>query len=300
VKILLTGPTGFIGSAFARLASRRGHHVAGLIIPSEHVPAGASAKQNLVWLRGTLEQAPWPEIRTFGPEMCVHTAWITAPGIYLESPENERFRDASLHFLRKVAESGARHILSLGTCIEYQITEQALAEDTTPISPSTTYARCKNELRLALETESKARGFGFCWGRVFYPYGPGEHPSRLCSAIIQKLLRGEKVTLKTPASTKDYIYIDDLAAALLAVVETRFEGVVNFGTGTGTTVRSIAEIIGKLMQKSELVEEASQPDRDPFPYVVADATRIKSLGWKPNFTLQDGLRHLLDARRGAA
>jgi nucleoside-diphosphate-sugar epimerase len=297
VKILLTGPTGFIGSAFARFALSRGHQLAGLIIPSEQVPTGLPANQNLVWLRGTLEEAPWSEITAFKPDVSVHTAWITTPGVYLESPENERFRDASLKFIRRVADLGARHVLSLGTCIEYKITQQPLTEDSTPIAPTTTYARCKNELRLALEIESKARGFGFCWGRVFYPYGPGEHPSRLCSAIIQKLLRGEKITLKTPISTKDYIYVDDLAAALLTAIEKRFEGNVNFGTGMGTTVRTIAAIIGQLTQKSELIDEASQPNPDPFPYVVADAARIKSLGWKPRFTLEEGLRRLLDARR---
>ena len=297
MKILLTGPTGFIGSAFARCAINRDHQLAGLIIPSEQVPTGLPANQNLVWLRGTLEEAPWSEITAFRPDVCVHTAWITTPGVYLESPENDRFRDASLQFIRKVVDLGARRVLGLGTCIEYKITQQPLNEDSTPIAPTTTYARCKDELRLALENDSKARGFGFCWARVFYPYGPGEHPSRLCSAIIQKLLRGEKITLKTPTSTKDYIYVDDVAAALLTVIEKRFEGNVNFGTGTGTAVRTIAAIIGQLTQKSELIDEASQPDPDPFPYVVADAARIKSLGWKPRFTLEEGLRRLLDARR---
>lgn len=300
MNILLTGPTGFIGSAFIRLALARGHQVAGLIVPSEHIPTGLPANQNLVWLRGTLEQAPWSDIAAFKPEVCVHTAWITTPGIYLESPENERFRDTSLQFLRQVVESGTRHILGLGTCIEYQITDRPLAEDMTPIAPTTTYARRKNELRLALESEAKGRGFTFCWGRVFYPYGPGEHPSRLCSAIIQKLLRGEKITLKTPNSTKDYIYIDDLAAALLALVSKKFEGTVNLGTGMGTAVRTLAEILGRLTGKPELIEEASQPDPDPFPFVVADTDRIRSLGWKPTVSIEEGLRHLLNARRGIA
>ena len=300
MKILLTGPTGFIGSAFARLALSRDQQLAGLIIPSENVPASLPPHQNLAWLRGTLQQAPWSDIAAFAPDVCVHTAWITTPGTYLESAENERFRDASLQFIRKITELGSSHIVGLGTCIEYQINEQPLSEDATPIAPTTTYARCKNELRLALESESKQRGFNFCWARVFYPYGPGEHPSRLCSAIIQKLLRGETITLKTPLSTKDYIYIDDLAAALFAVIEKHFEGTINFGTGMGTTVQTIAQIIGRLMQKSELVEKALHPDPDPFPYVIADAARIKSLGWKPGVSLEEGLQRLLNARREIA
>src|SRR5262249_32981733 len=159
VKILLTGPTGFIGSAFTRLALSGGHQMAGLIIPSEKVPTGLPPHLNLRWVRGTLDDAPWSDIASFAPDVFVPAAWITTPGIYLESPENERFRDDSLRFISKIADLGTRHVVGLGTCIEYQINERPLAEDATPIAPTTTYARCKNELRLALETESKAREF---------------------------------------------------------------------------------------------------------------------------------------------
>jgi nucleoside-diphosphate-sugar epimerase len=230
-------------------------------------------------------------------DVCVHSAWITTPGVYLESPENFKFRDDSLQFLQRVAEAGAKHIVGLGTCIEYQITGQPLSEDRTPIAPATTYAKCKNELRVAMEAEAKKSGFSFAWGRVFYPYGPGEHPSRLCSSIIAKLGRGEKMVLKTPQSTKDYIYIDDLAAALLAVVENKFSGAINLGTGAGTTVRDIAHTIGRLMGRKELVGEASPPEPDPLGDVIADATKLKSLGWEQKTNLTQGIQALLAVRK---
>jgi nucleoside-diphosphate-sugar epimerase len=298
VKILLTGPTGFIGSAFTRLALSRGHQVAGLIIPSEAVPASLPASESMVWLRGTLDDAPWQELATFGPEVCVHTAWITTPGVYLESPENVRFLDSSFQFLCRVRELGASHTVGLGTCIEYQIGREPLSEGRTPIAPSTTYANCKNELRLKMEAEAATGEFDFCWGRVFYPYGPGEHPSRLCSSIIQKLQRGEKIVLKTPDSTKDYIYIDDLAAALLAVVEKRFRGTINLGTGVGISVQEIARQLGGQMGRSELIEATSQPEPDPFPFVVADAGKLKSLGWQPRVGSAEGLTRLVKALTG--
>lgn len=292
MKLLLTGPTGFIGSAFVRLALSRGHEIAGLLIPAEDIPASLPPNPNLHWLRGTLEQAPWREIEAFGPEACIHMAWITTPGMYLESPENDRFRDASLSFLRRMPEAGARYLLGLGSCIEYQIGSEPLSEERTPLFPTTRYARCKNQLRLALERD--AGDFGFGWARVFYPYGPGEHPSRLCSSIAQKFERGEKVLLKTPSSTKDYIFIEDLAAALLAVVENKVRGPINVGTGTGSSVREIAGRLACLMGKPLLVEEADPPEPDPFPFVVADATKLRSLGWEPQFTMEQGLKRLVE------
>jgi nucleoside-diphosphate-sugar epimerase len=296
VKILLTGSTGFVGSAFARRVLEQGHELAGLVVPKEPIPTSLKKVKNLVWMRGTLERPPWTEVAAFAPEVCVHTAWITTPGVYLESQENKRFRDISLTFLQRVRQYGVNHIVGLGTCIEYQISNAPLSEDRTPVMPKSAYACCKNQLRLALEQDAQEQGFGVCWGRVFYPYGPGEHPSRLCSSIIEKLSRDERVVLKTPASTKDYIYIDDLAAALVTVTEKRFCGAINLGTGNGLTVREIAHHLGTLMKRPELIEEAIASDPDPFPFVVADASKLKALGWKAATRPVEGLRQLLKAR----
>lgn len=289
MKILLTGATGFIGSHFARLAVSRGHEVTGLVRFAKTPPSGLPIK----WLPGELHRISVEELEAVRADVCVHSAWITTPGVYLESPENFKFRDDSLQFLRRVTEAGTKHIVGLGTCIEYQITGEPLSEERTPIAPATTYAKCKNELRIAMEAEARKSGFTFAWGRVFYPYGPGEHPSRLCSSIIAKLGRGERMVLKTPQSTKDYIYITDLAAALLAVVEKKFSGAINLGTGAGTTVRDIAQTIGRLMAREELVGEANPPEPDPLGDVVADATKLKSLGWEQQTTLKEGIQQLL-------
>jgi nucleoside-diphosphate-sugar epimerase len=298
MKILLTGAGGFIGAAFARLALLRGHQIAGLTRSAPSPVRG----ENLVWIRGSLEAPPWEEIKAFAPEVCVHSAWITAPGVYLGSPENDRLLEASSAFLPRVAGLGAKRVVSLGTCIEYRIGNEPkpLSEATTPLEPATTYARCKNELRLRLEKAAAVEGFGFCWGRVFYPYGPGEHPARLCSSIIKKLSGGEKIVLKTPDSTKDYIFIDDLAAAVLTVVESEFTGAINLGTGIGVTIRQIAQTLGRLMARSELITEATPPQIDPFGYVVANASRLHSLRWEPKYHLAAGLERILGSVRSKA
>jgi len=297
VKILLTGSTGFIGSNFTRQALARGHQVAGLALANETLPADLPASDNMRWLRGTLDDAPWNEIEAFGADVCIHAAWITTPGVYLESPENFRFLESSKNFLARVRELGTKHIIGIGTCVEYKISGEPLSEEKTPVAPTTVYARCKNDLRLAMEAEAKAHGFTFCWARVFYPYGPGEHPSRLCSSIIQKLSRDEMIVLKTPDSTKDYIFIDDLAAALLTVLEKKFAGTINLGSGVGVSVREIAQTLVRMMGKTGLVSKANPPEVDPFGYVVADNSRLRRLGWQPAYTMAQGLQKLLEKHR---
>lgn len=295
MKILVTGATGFIGSAFVQSAIERGHAIGGLISPTKGPPVRFPAGGQQVCLRGTMADLPWKEIEAFGPEVCVHFAWIATPGAYLESPENERHLDWSLKMARRLKGIGVRHFVGTGTCIEYQMGNEPLHEDRTPIKPTTLYSSCKNALRETLDAEARKDGTHFAWGRVFYPYGVGEHPARLCSSIIHRLARGEKILLQTPASMKDYIYITDLASAFLTVVEKRFHGSINLGTGTGVAVREIAIRLAMLMGKLGSVEAAKPSQPDPFPFVVADAAKLKSLGWRPAVNLDEGLERLLGA-----
>lgn len=292
MRILVTGATGFIGSVFCRLALSHGHDIAGLMLPTETPPAHVPVSERMLWLKGTLADLPWRTIERFQPEACVHFAWIAAPGVYLESPENESYLRWSLELVRRLRALGTGYIVGVGTCIEYQITNAPLSETHTPVAPATLYSRCKNALRETLEAEARKEGWHFCWGRVFYPYGVGEHPARLCSALIRKLRRGEKVVLKTPHSTKDYIYIEDLAAAILLTVEKRFTGTINWGTGIGVSVRQMADAIAAMVGRPELVEEISPVELDPLGFVVADATRLKQLGWRQQFSLEQGLNEL--------
>lgn len=295
MRILVTGATGFIGSAFAKLALARGHSVGGMMLPTETPPAHVPISDTMVWIKGTLAELPWREIEAFKPDACVHFAWIATPGIYLESPENEKHLAWSLNLARRLKKIGLRQFVGVGTCIEYKITDAPLQEERTPVDPTTLYSRCKNALRETLEAEGRKDGTQFCWGRVFYPYGVGEHPARLCSSLIQKFRRGEKLVLKTPHSTKDYIYIEDLAAAILLTVERKFAGTINWGTGVGISVRQIADAVAAMVGRPELVAEISPPEKDPLGYVVADAGKLHQLGWRPTHTLRQGLERLAAA-----
>lgn len=293
MRILVTGASGFVGAAFTRLAIGCGHQVAGLS-SKPPITLAPGAAGNLTWLNGNLVDAPWAEIERFGPEVCVHLAWIATPGVYLESPENHQLVVWSADFLRRLRATGTNHIVAAGTCIEYRITNALLSETTTPIEPTTTYAHCKNQLRIQLQAEAERERFTFSWGRIFYPYGPGEHPARLCSSLIQKLRRGEPIVLKTPYSTKDYIYIDDLASAILATVEQRYHGAINWGTGEGITVRHLADTIATLLGRPDLVSEVTPPQPDPLGFVVAEGARLRQLGWAASYPLQVALSIMLN------
>ena len=291
-NILITGASGFIGSAFLRLALERGY-LALALTRKAHNELDMPVAPSLHWMRGPLSAPPWDRICFFQPQTCVHCAWVTTPGAYLESPENEALVASSLEFLRGAMDIGVKRILVLGTCAEYASTDQPCVESQTPIAPATAYARAKNLLRVTLQGETRKRGVELVWARVFYPYGPGEAHERLASSIIGKLSRAELVELRTPASVKDYIYCDDLARALLLVLESKFTGPINLGTGVGVSVREIAETLARLLGKPELIRVAPPTAEDALGSRVADSSQLRALGWRPQVPLEAGLARLI-------
>lgn len=264
-----------------------------MIRPGRFLPPDLALAARVRWLHGTLAEAPWAELHAFGPEVCLHAAWISTPGVYLESPENRQWVMWSLDFLRGVLDAGAERLVVLGTCAEYQIGPEPLVEEHTPLVPSTLYARCKRELHLRLAEELAQEQATLCWARLFTLYGPGEHPARLCTSVIRSLIRNEPITLRTPDTKRDYVYIDDVARALLRLVEGCFAGPINVGSGQAVSVRELGEKLGRLLGKPELVRFSEPATPDPLSHAVADVSRLRSLGWRPEVGLDEGLPRLV-------
>jgi dTDP-6-deoxy-L-talose 4-dehydrogenase (NAD+) len=287
-RILITGGTGFIGSAVLRQSAGAGDPIAALIRSPATLPAG------VVPLIGTLAEPPWDAIQAFAPDVLIHCAWISTPGTYLDSPENEDHAIWARHLVRRLATAGVRHFVILGTCIEYQAGNGRFSEDSSPLEPRSPYARAKVRLHRQLQEDLGCSGAGLAWGRVFYPYGIGEHPQRLCSSLVARFRRGEEAVLRTPNSTKDYIHVEDLAAAIRLLATEGVRGAINLATGSGVTVREIAERLAREVGRPELVRIPDSPVEDPLGDVVADTSRLRGLGWEPKVTLESGLRRLVE------
>jgi nucleoside-diphosphate-sugar epimerase len=295
MRVLVTGATGFIGSAFIRQALARGHDIHALVRPGRPV-AALGEHPTLSVSVGTLAAPPWDDLVRFAPETCVHAAWITTADVYLESPNNDRYRDESVAFATGLFKRGVGHAVVVGTCAEYRPSPRPLDEARSPLEPRSSYARAKHELRLALGNRAGTAGARVAWARVFQPYGGGEPPARLCSTVIRRLAAGQRVTLATPGAVRDWIHVDDVATALLCLVESRAGTIVNVGSGIGRTVESIALVIGTLLGRPELIA-TSPAAPDPLGSLVADPARLRGLGWTPHIDLEAGLASLIEQLR---
>lgn len=280
MKLFITGPRGFIGSAFMRVAEASGHSVLGLHRPHD------------------MEHLPWELVERFRPDVCIHTAWIATPGVYLESPLNVNHHRWSLAAIPRLAAMGTGHFVVLGTCLEYAPSRYPLQEDVSPVIPRSAYAREKHHLHQGLFEMARAGRFSLSWARVFFPFGPSEHPDRLFSSLFAQ---GRRMaigcdSLRHPCAIRDYIHVDDLALAILALALHRAEGTYNLGSGQGIMLADAARRIASLTGSPAPEWPTVPGEHGGEDAIVADTHKIRGLGWRPRYDVHRGLETYCDDR----
>ena len=287
--MLLTGAAGFVGSSLARLLVERGYDV--------HAVVRDRPGPGLLGVDGLcLERCDLADTQSLGqlvarivPELCFHAAWIATPGAYLTSPENAVHEDVAEQLGRALVDVGCRRLVALGTCFEYAPSETHLSESS-PLDPTTPYARAKHAAHERLAQVCDGTAMSLAWARLFYLYGPYEDPRRLVPAVTLALLEGRSVPTTAGEQLRDFLHVDDVARALVAVAESDLVGAVNIASGSPVTVREIVERLGHLVGRPELVELGALPYAPGDPMVVAgDVAKLAGTGFMPHWTLEEGL-----------
>ena len=131
-------------------------------------------------------------------------------------------------------------------------------------------------------------------------FGPGdnydEKGSHVVAALIQKAHRAkiagdESMELwGTGTPLREFLYADDLADGLVFLLENYSDAPhVNIGSGKEHTIRELAKTIKKVIGfEGDLTFDTSKPDGTPRK--LMDNTRIETMGWKSETSLEDGLK----------
>jgi len=269
-RVLVTGAAGFIGSHAVRVLEKRGHEV----VTSRVDLLAPGAAEELV--------------RQTRPTDLLHLAWYAVPGKFWSAPENLVWVEATLQLLRAFYGAGGRRAVAAGTCAEYDWSGKGpLSESETPLRPATVYGRAK------ADTFEAAAGFGgdLAWGRVFFLYGPGEHPDRLVASVARRLVAGEEAPTSEGTQVRDFLHVEDVAGAFAALLDSGVTGAVNIGSGVPVTVREVVEEVARAAGRPELLRVGALPARaDEAPELVADVRRLHDdVRFRPRYDLPAGV-----------
>ena len=228
------------------------------------------------------------------PDACFHFAWYAVPGLYLHGVENLSVMQASIFLAQRLASMGCRRFVGVGTCFEYAMRRERLAESDAT-EPRSLYAASKLAFRLLLEQIAQAREMRWLWARVFYQFGPDENPRRLVPTVIRSLLAGEPALLTSGQQERDFLHVEDVASAIGTAGHSELDGVINIGSGEPVRVADLAMKIGAMIGRPALVRLGARPnDPDDPVFVCADPSRLMSTGWRPTYNLDTGLTNTIE------
>jgi GDP-L-fucose synthase len=210
-----------------------------------------------------------------------------------------------LNVMDAAQETDVEKLVFLGSsCIYPKLAPQPIKEEylmTGPLEPTNdAYAIAK--IAGILQVQSARKQYGRHWISAMPTnlYGPGDNFSPERSHVLPALIRRyvdaresglERITnWGSGTPRREFLHVDDLARAIVLLME-EYDSpeTINVGTGEDQSIREIAELVAKAVgYEGEIAWDTSKPDG--MPRKLLDVERLKALGWRPQVSLEEGLR----------
>ena len=292
-RVYVAGHRGLVGSALARLLERRG---AGPILKRTHAELDLGQQSAVdAFFAAELPRS-------------VYLAAARVGGIHANSRYAGEFIRDNLQVEVNVIDAAYRHgvekLCFLGSsCIYPRMAPQPMREDyllTGPLEPTNEwYAIAKIAGIKMCQAYRRQYGFRAIAAMPTNLYGPGDRFSLEDSHVLPALIRkfddarergnGEVVVWGTGTPRREFLYVDDLAEALVFLMERYDEpDIINVGTGTDVSISELAQLVREVVGYSGRVSyDSSKPDGAPRK--LLDVSRICALGWSARTGLADGI-----------
>jgi nucleoside-diphosphate-sugar epimerase len=286
MRLLLTGGSGFLGSALARHLLDNGHEVALLLRESSSLARlGDDAKRMQIG-RCTDDTAIAAFVQDARPEAVIHTA--CSYGRHGEAPL--QLLNANLRFglvlLQAQQALGGERGLFINT--------------SSALDPGVSaYALSKAQFAQWGALLARTGGPRFVNVRLQHMYGPGDDASKFSTHVLHACRANQpSLALTAGEQRRDFIFIDDVVAAYALLLRERAQladaDEVELGSGVAPTIREFVETVHALTHSSTELKFGALPYRpNEAMHCQADIGRLRAMGWAPRHDLRSGLQETL-------
>ncbi len=293
MKILLTGGTGFLGSALARFWVGAGHEVHVPVRPTSSLRRLASIASQLRLTRIDGESSLFEAVHSAKPDAIVHTA--CAYGRAGETPAaifaaNVAFGVALLEAARLLESPTATSFLNTGTVLDADISLYALTKRQ--------FSAWGSKVAQAWPARLRFIDIG-----LQHMYGPDDDDSKFTTHVLRACLRNDaSLALTAGEQRRDFIHVDDVVSAYDMVLRRASDFAtsdeIDIGSGDAVPVREFVETVHRLTSSTTATNFGALPYRPREAMLcVADTTRLRALGWRSEHDLVSGLQSTISKER---
>ncbi len=309
--ILVTGGAGFIGSHLVDALLGAGYDVRVLDDFSTGSEDNLRGAEALAARHGARFQLIAGDVRdefkvrdaVEGCAAVCHLAAVASVQASLEDPvgTGSVTHGGTVNVLRQAVEAEVPRFVLASSCAVYGDAAQLPVAETAVLRPLSPYAEAKRASEEACASAADARQISAACLRFFNVYGPRQDPSSEYSGVISRFMdaaaAGAPVTIYGDGGqTRDFVYVGDVADALVRALERPLSGVslLNVGSGTPTSVTELVALV-EAAAGARLERRAAEARPGDIRDSRADVGRARwVLGWEAATPLADGLRRTWD------
>lgn len=303
-SVLITGGSGFLGSAFVRSL----YGVVGelnVLIREQSDLYRLSSVLDKVNLRKVVldgseaisEQLMDARVR---PDFIFHLA-ETYNTSKQETKDYLKAQTKSLQMLVNVLDFGrqvgTQRIVHACSSTIYGASDGKEFSEASEMKPTSTRGLIKLAERNLCKYYAEQLDTPVVLGRIFRAYGPYDSGKRLITKALDSFYQGRPVSLVSDKIKRDYIYTEDIVRCFLKMSTSslKYGEEINIGSGNQSSARQIIEMLGGLLGEPIEVSESKYPlstiDKDHW---VADISKAKELlDWTPKISLAEGMENVV-------
>ncbi len=296
--ILVTGGAGFIGSNTTRLLCDQGYQV--IVFDNLSTGYRKLVDKRAKFIKGDLLNRDEITKALKGVDNVFHFAATSYIKISIDDPIGCYNNNVmgTITLLEAMRKNKVKHIVSSSSAAVYGEPENISIKEDSNKQPLQPYGGSKLAVEAVLSSYYHSFGINSTSLRFFNAYGPFDEQRPITRAVpnwIKQVLNNQPISLYWKGKQlRDYVFVEDIAKAHLAVMNLDGYNYFNIGSGKGIFMIDLLKSIFKAIGKQTPITDLGERPGDPMS-LVADTTKIeKAIGWKPSFSLDKGIKLTVD------